>query len=398
MEKRIRIGEEAVLPQRGGLNSSHEYHGHGDHKVSFDKCITYDVTERVEKVVFSCHHQDVPASLILQKELEKLDLVCKQGTFSLIQIPPGGDWRTWWGSKADKCAVMILLVSSLFWQSEGCQDELEFIESEDKQDQCIVVLIEEISKCHVCQDSFVWRREYIDFSHIDWSAEHLKLDTLTQAVQAICREQTGRMDWTTTGGSVFWFSCPGEGLELQDEYNSIFDEDNRDYTKGYNYQPHHHNELTAERFYQMCQCDAYYEKYGSNAVEGKGDVLHFTGHGTGKVGLFFKGSEEIQISDLATYICKLRRNTNANVHLVFINACHSIQTIYKLVQEERARATEYRSIRPLSCIFWSSDAEGVPFPLLTSKMTGIVYTCIHTCTHTPILHSSVSIAHIVAHT
>ena len=53
-------------------------------------------------------------------------------TFNGMQVPPGGDWRVWWCSKAAKSTVVLPLLSDAFFDSDACNDELTFSKNHGK--------------------------------------------------------------------------------------------------------------------------------------------------------------------------------------------------------------------------------------------------------------------------
>ena len=47
-------------------------------------------------------------------------------TFHGLQVPAGGNWRTWWASKALNCKVVIPVLSVCYFESSACRAELTF--------------------------------------------------------------------------------------------------------------------------------------------------------------------------------------------------------------------------------------------------------------------------------
>ena len=66
-------------------------------------------------------------------------------TFNGKQVPGGGNWRTWWCTKAQRSAVVIPILSPSFFESEACRDELTFAKNEGKV--ILPIIAEEFSAC-----------------------------------------------------------------------------------------------------------------------------------------------------------------------------------------------------------------------------------------------------------
>lgn len=66
-------------------------------------------------------------------------------TFNGKQVPAGGNWRTWWCTKAQRSTVVIPILSPSFFESEACRDELTFAKNEGKV--ILPVVAEEFSAC-----------------------------------------------------------------------------------------------------------------------------------------------------------------------------------------------------------------------------------------------------------